>query len=39
MGRLIFYESKKLMGKRLVPALLLFLFAFNGLMLCRESGL
>ncbi len=38
MVRLIFYESKKLTGKRLVPALLLFLFAFNGLMLCRESG-
>ena len=38
MGRLIFYESKKLFGKRLVPALLLFLFVFNGLMLYRESG-
>lgn len=38
MVRLIFYESKKLMGKRLIPALLLFLFAFNGLMLYRESG-
>ncbi len=38
MGRLIYYESKKLLGKRLVPALLLFLFLFNGLMLYRESG-
>ena len=38
MGRLVFYESKKLMGKRLIPAMLLFLFAFNGLILYQESG-
>lgn len=38
MGRLIFYEYKKLFGKRLVPALLLFLLLFNGLMVYRESG-
>ena len=38
MGRLIIYESKKWMGKRLIPALLLFLFVFNGLMLYREAG-
>ena len=38
MGRLVFYEWKKLFGKRLVPVLLLFLFVFNGLMLYRESG-
>ncbi|MCI8506562.1 MAG: hypothetical protein HFI67_10290 [Lachnospiraceae bacterium] len=37
MVRLVFYESKKLMGKRLIPALLLFLSAFNALMLYRES--
>ncbi len=38
MGRLVFYEWKKLFGKRLIPVLLLFLFLFNGLMLYRESG-
>ncbi|MCI8466321.1 MAG: hypothetical protein HFI63_10815 [Lachnospiraceae bacterium] len=38
MGRLVFYEYKKLFGKRLVPVLILFLFIFNILMLYREAG-
>ncbi len=38
MGKLFFYELKKLFSKKLIPALLLFLFCFNGLMVYRESG-
>lgn len=37
MGKLFIYEGKKLFSRRLIPALILFLFLFNGLMVYRES--
>ena len=37
MGKLLLYELKKLFSRKLIPALLLFLFCFNALMVYRES--